>query len=109
MSDTVLNPNFSEMFYLKSTLNFGIQPVLVFQLEVYYKIDRLVTGLTAQQKGTSSRWYSNKTSLPPCNCFYFRTLTIDNSDLGTIQSKSMSGMLGVQELNIVNSKIDKVF
>ena len=26
-----------EMFYLKSTLNFGIPPVLVFQLEVHYR------------------------------------------------------------------------
>ena len=25
--------------------------------------DRLLSGLTAQQKGTSARWYSNKTSL----------------------------------------------
>ena len=47
------------MFYL----NFGIPPVLVFQLEVYYKVDRLLNGLTAQQKGTTARWYSNKTSL----------------------------------------------
>ena len=47
------------MFYL----NFGIPPVLVFQLEVCYKLDRLLTGLTAQQKGTTARWYSNKTSL----------------------------------------------
>ena len=52
------------MFYFNSTLNFGITPVLVFQLEVYYKVDRLLTGLTAQQKGTTARWYSNKTSLP---------------------------------------------
>ena len=52
-----------EMFYLNSTLNFGIPPVLVFQLEVYYKVDRLLTGLTAQQKRTTARWYSNKTSL----------------------------------------------
>ena len=51
------------MFYLNSTLNFGIPTVLVFQLEVYYKVDRLLTGLTAQQKGTTARWYSNKTSL----------------------------------------------
>ena len=51
------------MFYLNSTLNFGIPPVLVFQLEVYYKVDRLLTGLTSQQKGTTARWYSNKTSL----------------------------------------------
>ena len=48
------------MFYLNSTLNFGIPQELVFQLEVYHKIDRL---LTAQQKGTTARWYSNKTSL----------------------------------------------
>ena len=54
------------MFYLNSTLNFGIPTVLVFQLEVYYKVDRLLTGLTAQQKGTTARWYSNKTSL----CMY---------------------------------------
>ena len=47
------------MFYLNSTLNFGVLTVLVFQLEV----DRLLTSLTAQQKGTTARWYSNKTSL----------------------------------------------
>ena len=52
------------MFYLNSTLNFGIPPVLVFQLDVYYKVDRLLTGPTAQQKGATARWYSNKTSLP---------------------------------------------
>ena len=51
------------MFYLNSTLNFGIPPVLVFQLEVCYRVDRLLTGITAQQKGTTARWYSNKTSL----------------------------------------------
>ena len=52
------------MFYLNSTLNFGISPVLVFQLEVHYKVDRLLTGLIAQQKGTTAQWYTNKTSLP---------------------------------------------
>ena len=52
-----------EVFYLNSTLNFGIPPVLVFQLEVYYKVDRLLTDLSAQQKGTTAPWYSNKTSL----------------------------------------------
>ena len=51
------------MFYLNSTLNFGIPPVQVFQLEVNYKVDRLLIGFTAQQKGTTARWYSNKTSL----------------------------------------------
>ena len=44
-------------------LKFGITPVLVFQLEVRYKIGRLLTGLTAQQKGTTARWHSNKTIL----------------------------------------------
>ena len=48
---------------LNSTLNFGIQPVLEFKLEVYYKVGRFLTGLIAQQKGTIARWYSNKTSL----------------------------------------------
>ena len=52
------------MFYLNSTLSFVIPPVLVFQLEVYSKVNRLLPGLTAQQKGTAARWYSNKTSLP---------------------------------------------
>ena len=47
------------MFYLNSALNFEIPPVLVFQLEVYYKVDRLLTGLTAQQTGTTAWWYSN--------------------------------------------------
>ena len=42
-------------------------PVLVFQLEVYYMAYRLLTGLTAQQKGTTIRWYSNKTSLGKVN------------------------------------------
>ena len=54
---------FIELFYLNSTLNFGIPIVFLFQLEVYYKADRLLTGLSAQQKGTTARWYSNKTSL----------------------------------------------
>ena len=36
---------------------------MVFQLEVYSKVDRLLTGITAQQIGTTAQWYSNKTSL----------------------------------------------
>ena len=56
------------MFHLNSPLNFGIPPVLVFQLVVYYKVDRLLTGLTAQQKGTTVRWYSSKTSLHSSSC-----------------------------------------
>ena len=36
-------PGKLEMFYLHSILNFGIPPVLIFQLEVYYKVDRLLT------------------------------------------------------------------
>ena len=39
-----------DMFYLNSILNFGVPTVLVFQLEV----DRLLTGLTAQKKGTNA-------------------------------------------------------
>ena len=46
-----------EMFYLNYSLNFVIPPVLVFQLEVCYKADRLLIGLTAQQKGTTAQWY----------------------------------------------------
>ena len=38
------------MFYLNSTLNFLILPALVFQLEVYYKVDRLLTDLTVNKK-----------------------------------------------------------
>ena len=51
------------MFYLNSILNFGIPSVMVFQWEVYYMVDRLLTDLAAQQKGTTAQWYSNKTSL----------------------------------------------
>ena len=43
------------MFYLNSTLNFGIPTVFVFQLEVYYNVDRLLNGLTAQQKGMTAQ------------------------------------------------------
>ena len=32
-----------EMFYLNPTLNFGTPPVLVFQKEVYYKVDHEIT------------------------------------------------------------------
>ena len=39
-----------EMFYLNFTLNFGIPQKLVFQLEVYNMVDKLLTGLSAQQK-----------------------------------------------------------
>ena len=39
-----------EMFYLNTTLYFGIPPVLIFQLEVYYKLDRLLTGLSAKKE-----------------------------------------------------------
>ena len=42
-----------EMFYLNSTLNIGMPPVLVFQLEVFYKIYRLLIGLTNQ---STNQW-----------------------------------------------------
>ena len=56
-----------DVLFLNSTLNSGIPPVLLFQLEVYCEVDRLLTGLTSQQKGTPAQWYSNKTSLDPKN------------------------------------------
>ena len=31
--------------------------------ELDNKVERLLTGLTAHQKGTTAQWYSNKTSL----------------------------------------------
>ena len=52
-----------EMFYLNSTLNFEMRPVLIFQLEVHCKVDKLLTGLSAKKKGTTAQWNSNKTSL----------------------------------------------
>ena len=36
-----------ESVYLNTTLNFEIPAALVFQLEVYYKVDRVLTDLTA--------------------------------------------------------------
>ena len=65
-----------EMFYMNSTLIFGIPPVLVFQLEVYYKVERLLTGPTAQPKGTTARWYSNKISLTRPNRFFSLHLSV---------------------------------
>ena len=32
---------------------------------IMYKVDSLLSGITAQQKGPPVRWYSNKTSLNP--------------------------------------------
>ena len=52
-----------ELVYLNTTLNFEIPAAVVFQLEDANKVDRLLTGLTAQQIGTTARWYSNKTPL----------------------------------------------
>ena len=54
-----------EMFSLYSTLNFGIPPVLVIQLEVYDNTKGRQTSNWSNwsTKGTTARWYSNKTSL----------------------------------------------
>ena len=43
-------------FKFWNTASIGIP---VRSLLVCYKEDRLLTGLTAQQKGTTARWYSN--------------------------------------------------
>ena len=39
-----------KMFYLNSTLTFGISTVLVFQLKVYYKVDRLLTKVLQKER-----------------------------------------------------------
>ena len=67
-----------ELFYLNFILNFGIPIVFVFQLEVYYKADRLLTGLTAQQKRATARLYSNKTSLTYFLKIMFNLNTIEH-------------------------------
>ena len=72
------------MLFLNSSLNFGILSVLVFQLEVYYKVGRLLIGLTALQRGTTTRWYSNKTSLNHY-CTYGRLITICRQAIVTIE------------------------
>ena len=38
-----------ESFYYCTVLNFEIPPALILQLEVRYMVDRILTGLTAQQ------------------------------------------------------------
>ena len=45
-----------EMFYSNSNLNFGIPPVLVFKLEVYFKVDRLLTGLSSSKRNNCSMY-----------------------------------------------------
>ena len=77
------------MLYLNSTSNYGIPPVLVIQLEVYYKVDRLLTGLTAQQKGTIARWNSNKTSL---NVFSILMKDIVHNTVGSIQTQQFKDL-----------------
>ena len=72
------------MVCLNSTLNFGLPPVLVFQQEVYYEVDRLLTGLTAQSKGTTTRWYSNKTSL-----FHYQWRSQGLESIGKSQTKKI--------------------
>ena len=52
-------------------------PVLVSQSEVYYKVDRLLAGLTSQQIGTTARWYSNKTPLCPITVDWTPNLASD--------------------------------
>ena len=45
---------FEESFYHWTTLNFELLAELVLQLEVYYKVNGLLNGLTAQQVGTTN-------------------------------------------------------
>ena len=54
------------MFYLNSNLFWNTTNTCIPVWSLLY-VYRLLTGLTAQQKGTTAQWYSNKTSL-----LYFR-------------------------------------
>ena len=58
---------------------------MIFQLEVNYKVDRLLTGLNAQQKGATARWYSNKTSLYPDEITHLNKYTCLIDILGYIE------------------------
>ena len=72
---------------------------MVFQFKVYFKVDRLLTGLTAQQKGTTARWYSNKTSL---NTF---TIQVFANNLTFIQNIPVKSLLeGRQTSNWYNAQ-----
>ena len=53
------------MFYLNSNLNFGIPSVLIFQLEVYYKVDRLLIGSRDSSSSESSPERKRKRSNTP--------------------------------------------
>ena len=53
----IFKPSFTESFHFWTNLNFEIPTAQVFQLEVYHKVERLQTGLTAQQIGTSAQCY----------------------------------------------------
>ena len=86
------------MFYLNSTLNFGMPPELMFQLEVYYKVDRLLTGLTVQQKGTTARWYSNKTSLK--NSLFLISMKLIQKILKNVP-RNLTPSLGLSEFRIL--------
>ena len=54
ISNFILSESVIESFYYWTTLNFEIPPALHFQLEVYYKVDRHLTDVTAQQIGTTA-------------------------------------------------------
>ena len=47
---------------------------------------------------------SNSTTFSFQNC---QKLSIDNSDLGTVQPRATAGMINVDELRVVNSKVKK--
>ena len=54
ISNFILSESVIELFYYWTTLNSEILPALHFQLEVYYKVDRQLTDVTAQQIGTTA-------------------------------------------------------
>ena len=61
---------------------------MLFQLEVYYEVDRLLNGITAQQKGTTARRYSNKTSL--CRVIFMEDLIRLRTDRSILIGKQSS-------------------
>ena len=64
------------VFYYWNTLDYLITPVFGSHSEVYYKVDRLLTNLTAQQSSSTARWDSNKTtpSRNPSTCIAYASI-----------------------------------
>ena len=51
------------VIFLLDYHKFGNTESIGIPSKVYYKVDRLLTGITVQQIGATARWHSNKTPL----------------------------------------------